>query len=308
MVVKAQVPARAIAGAMIRLAVWCAAAGGAAAQAPPAVPPPMEQRTADCAISTYASDVLVCADAELRAADRRLASLLETSARAGVTDDGVWLEPATAWFRRRSLCAFSAEHRGCLAAAYRERMAVLELLLATRGWASPLELACDQDSWRGQWRRTRDGLEGMVLVDGAGHTVGVALSGGDGPDWHPFLRFEADGHDLTLSWAGGIRRCRQTTALDVASNEALRGHVDAVDAMAAAAKADRAGGRLDARAYGEVLRRLREHELAVYAEARLRRFTQAIDEHYWHRSRLKFPSVTQLELDRIADLAAIINP
>ncbi len=301
----ARFQARTVGGTKLCLVLWSAAAAGAAAQAPPTVPPPVAQRTADCAASTYASDVLVCGDAELREADRRLTDLLLTAAQAGVEDVGALLEPATDWFRRRSLCAFSAEHHRCLAAAYRERTAVVELLVAAQGWASPIDLACEQDSWHGQRRRARDGLEGMVIVDDAGRTVGVAVSGGDGPDWRPFLRFEAEGRELRISGAGGARRCRQTTALDAASDEALRGHVEAVDALAAAAKADRASRRLDARAYGVVLRRLREHELAVYAEARLRTFAQAIDQHYWYRSRLKFPSVTQQELDRMADPAAI---
>lgn len=262
---------------------------------------------AGCAASVYASDVLVCGDAELLQTDRRLASLLVTAAQAGVEDHGVLLESATDWFRRRSLCAFSTEHRRCLAAAYRERTAVMELLVATRGWARPLELACQQASWRGQWLRTRDGLEGVVLGDETGRTVGVAFSGGDGPDWRPFLRFESLGHELTVSWAGGTRRCRQATALRAASDDALRGHVEAIDALAAAAKADRASGRLDVRAYRVLLGRLREHELAVYAEARLRTFAQPIDQHYWSRSRCKFPSITQQELDRMANPAAGIS-
>jgi hypothetical protein len=271
------------------------------------VPPPVEQRAADCGASAYASDGLVCGDAELLQVDRRLAGLLETADQAGVEDRGALLESATAWFRRRSLCAFSTEHRGCLAAAYRERTAVLELLLASRGWARPLGLACQQDSWRGQWLRTPDGLEGLVLVDEHGRTVGVAFSEADGPDWRPFLRFESSGHELIVTGAGETRRCRQTTALDAAADVELRGHVEAIDALAAAAKADHASGRLDVQAYGVVLRRLREHELEVYAEARLRTFAQPIDHNYWYRSRFKFPSVTQQELDRIADRVAGIT-
>jgi hypothetical protein len=110
-----------------------------------------------------------------------------------------------------------------------------------------------------------------------------------------------------VSWAGGTRWCRQTTALDAASDDALRGHLEAIDALAAGARADHASGRLDARAYGVLLGRLRQHELAVYAEARLRTFTQPVEQHYWYRSRFKFPSVTQQELDRIADPAAAIT-
>ena len=105
----AQVLARTVVGALFDLARWSAAARVVAAQAPPPVPPPVEQRTADCAARVYASDVLVCDDPDLWQADRRLAGLLLTAAQAGVEEHGPLLEPATAWFRRRSLCAFSTE-------------------------------------------------------------------------------------------------------------------------------------------------------------------------------------------------------
>jgi uncharacterized protein len=306
MATMAHVPVRRIGGAILHMVLWCGAARVAAGQAPAAVPPPVDQQTADCAASTYASDVLVCGDAELRHSDGRLAGLVATAAQAGVADRGALLESATDWFRRRSLCAFSTEHRRCLAAAYRERTAVLELLVGTHGWARPLELACEQAAWRGQRLRTQEGLDGLVLVDEAGRTLGVAFSGGEGPAWRPFLRFESSGRELTVSWAGGTRRCHQTTALDAAPDDALRGHLAAIDALAAAARADHASGQLDRWAYRVVLGRLREHELAVYAEARLRTFAQPIDEHYWYRSRFKFPSITQQELDRIGDPAAVI--
>jgi uncharacterized protein len=91
------------------------------AQAP--VPPPVEQSTADCARPTYASDQLVCNDAELRAFDGRLKELLLQNSSI---IPGVFQESDEQWFKRRSRCAFEVEHKKCLSEAYTDRFAVLE--------------------------------------------------------------------------------------------------------------------------------------------------------------------------------------
>ena len=101
----------------------------AAAQGAPlgAVPPPVEQATANCANPVYASDQLVCSDRELKGRDAQLAALVGQAPIAGA----VLMESDSAWFSRRSRCAFSSDHRACLAAAYGERIALHEALAAS---------------------------------------------------------------------------------------------------------------------------------------------------------------------------------
>jgi len=86
-----------------------------------ATPPPPAQLTADCTSPTYASDVLVCEDAGLRELDKSLARRIEqlTQATANPSRD----ESDQEWFRRSRLCAFEAEQRECLVAAYCMRLA-----------------------------------------------------------------------------------------------------------------------------------------------------------------------------------------
>ncbi|MEO9132848.1 MAG: hypothetical protein ABI240_16810 [Sphingomonas sp.] len=90
------------------------------------VPPPMPQTVADCARPVYATDQLVCEDPELLSLDRQLGDLMSK-----IPNDllqGKWIEEPTAWFRRSRLCAFKEDHLGCIAQAYRDRIAVLSAL------------------------------------------------------------------------------------------------------------------------------------------------------------------------------------
>jgi uncharacterized protein len=89
--------------------------------APPAVPPPVEQSSADCARPTYASDHLVCGNADLRRLDGELVTLLA----AGPEPSGLWIEPHYDWLRRSRMCASLAGHAACVRAAYRERIGLL---------------------------------------------------------------------------------------------------------------------------------------------------------------------------------------
>ena len=90
-----------------------------------AIPPPPMQSVADCERPTYASDQLVCGDAELLALDRELRDLLATVDLQTQVAPASLFEPQDLWFRRRSLCAFSELHAACLKAAYSERIAVI---------------------------------------------------------------------------------------------------------------------------------------------------------------------------------------
>jgi uncharacterized protein len=215
--------------AAITAVLWAAVVAALSGQdRPAAVPPPPDQQTADCIRPTYATDVLVCGDPALLETDRQLVRLYDAAEAAGLRIEGVVTESSTEWLRRRSLCAFSANHRECVEAAYRERISVVQALMAAQGGTAPLR---------------------------------------------PSL--------------GGL------------SDGALRERVEAIDDLFERAKAARASGQLNAAAFGAVVRWLREQELAVHAEAKLRTFADPATDHYWHRSRLKFPTLVEQELARL---------
>ena len=66
-----------------------------------AVPPPPEQVAANCEAPTYASDMLVCADADLRPLDTRMREAWAAVDFASVVAQEAWVEAQDAWFRRR---------------------------------------------------------------------------------------------------------------------------------------------------------------------------------------------------------------
>jgi uncharacterized protein len=88
-----------------------------------AVPPPPVQVTANCDAPAYASDFLVCADAALRQLDAVLAQVIVQ--RIGDSSESAARESDHDWFRRSRMCAFEADHRECLRAAYCARIALL---------------------------------------------------------------------------------------------------------------------------------------------------------------------------------------
>lgn len=139
--------------------------------APLAVPPPVEQSSADCERPTYASDQLVCGNADLRRMDGELLALLGV----GPEPAGPWIEPQADWFRRSRTCAFSARHAACLDAAYRERIG---LLRAARRPPTAV-LACRPVSLKAALQP-----EGLLIVDGT-NLAGIAARATDG--WQPFL-------------------------------------------------------------------------------------------------------------------------
>lgn len=92
------------------------------------VPPPVAQVSADCAAPVYATDLLVCSDPTLRALDAQLLRFWVMAEGRHRLDDAERAAHAE-WFRNRSLCAFDADHRGCVVAAYHSRIATLLALL-----------------------------------------------------------------------------------------------------------------------------------------------------------------------------------
>jgi len=78
-------------------------------------------------------------------------------------------------------------------------MSVVQALLAARAGTAPLILRRGADQWRGPHVRTAAGLEALVLSDGAGRPVGVALAAAEGPDWTASVTYVATGGDRALT-------------------------------------------------------------------------------------------------------------
>jgi len=163
-----------------------------AAQLTP-VPPPLEQFQAECTRPQYASDTLVCGDAELLAADTQVAALASTSpARAA---DAIWEDQAS-WLRRRSLCAFKTDHRGCLIAAYADRRAVL--VASARAATQPIR--CN-GAWTGRTLASSPLATGEALtITENGQLVAVATP--PGTAWQPWLVWHAAGSRIELQPKG----------------------------------------------------------------------------------------------------------
>jgi uncharacterized protein YecT (DUF1311 family) len=165
-----------------------------------AVPPPPEQVVADCARPTYASDALVCADPGLLGLDRQVADALKRIQSTIVATPTSLVESQDAWFRRRSQCAFSAQHADCLKAAYSERIAVLDVLgnvspaLAQAGTLA----RCSGAPWGTIDVRVVAAGGPLIVLADAGRVLAVALDVQPREDWAAFVRFVADGETIRL--------------------------------------------------------------------------------------------------------------
>lgn len=179
------------------LAVVLASPAAAQTGLPAPVPPPIEQTGADCARPQYASDRLVCEDTQLRAMDADVAALAQ--ALPGQANGSQW-EDQAAWFRRRSRCAFEADHRACLSAAYADRRAVL--IAATAPANRPLR--CD-----GTWRS-------LALLASAGSAIAIRTDGRlltvatpPATAWQPWVALRQSGRRIKLRpMKGPVIRCR----------------------------------------------------------------------------------------------------
>lgn len=175
-------------------------AGPAAIGQPAPVPPPIVQIRADCARPQYASDTLVCGDPELAALDAEVAGLAATApARAAAA---IWEDQAE-WFRRRSLCAFNANHRDCLIAAYVDRRSVL--IAAT---APATEKLICTGAWRGLAVTGSLAASGQPVTFRAnGALLGVATMKNSG--WQPILAWRAGKPGVKLKAQDGRQyNCR----------------------------------------------------------------------------------------------------
>jgi uncharacterized protein len=153
------------------------------------VPPPIDQRHADCARPQYASDILVCSDAELLAIDAEVAAL--ASAPPVLADGAIW-EGQAAWLRRRSLCAFKDDHRGCLVAAYTDRRAVLAAAAAP----SVAPLAC-AGHWRGRHLTSSTVAAGQPVTLRENDVL-LAVATPSAAAWQSILGWRGAGNSIRL--------------------------------------------------------------------------------------------------------------
>lgn len=170
-----------------------------------AVPPPPEQSTANCDTPTYASDHLVCADRGLLTLDRRMVDLLAGGSSSPPTSALHWFEPQDAWFRRRSLCAFSERHAACLRAAYSERIVLLTALNeAAKGQRHPgVRAFCPGAPWgNGSVRLHAPARGPLTIEDARGNLLVVATAIRPQDDWSPFVRFAFQGNGIRIEPRG----------------------------------------------------------------------------------------------------------
>jgi uncharacterized protein YecT (DUF1311 family) len=173
-----------------------------------AIPPPPDRFLANCESPTYASDVVVCDHDELAAMDQRVAELyeplrevFEPDGTGSLLDEAALFESQEAWFRRRSLCAFSVRHADCLRAAYEERLAVLGAIDMHRRQPSGevLHAVCRDAPWGLAPTLIGATQRGEIILGGeAGRIRAVAVGQAPRDDWTPYLRHEADGSQLRL--------------------------------------------------------------------------------------------------------------
>lgn len=169
-------------------------ASSAAAAQPAPVPPPLAQLGADCIRTQYASDMLVCGDAGLSALDAKVAGL---AAAAGRTATDAVLEDQAAWMRRRSLCAFKADHRACLLAAYTDRLAALTAgpAVATQTWQC-------SGAWQGRRLTISAPVIGQPLTIREDSRL-LAIATPKIAAWQPFLAWRATGNRIRLEAQDG---------------------------------------------------------------------------------------------------------
>lgn len=150
-----------------------------------AVPPPVVQQGANCSSPVYASDRLVCEDQELRAIDAEI-TRRSSVADAAELSSGSALESNETWFRRRSRCAFEADHRGCLLDAYHDRGLVLDAVVAPQ--SNQQRLKCERP-WSGRPLALSTAGNDTVIVREGNRLLAVATSPLARSAWKPALTF-----------------------------------------------------------------------------------------------------------------------
>lgn len=181
--------------------VLAAVAGAGDLTPPAAAPPPMPQQSANCDRPTYASDQLVCVDAQLRAMDDQYRSLL---GQQGVLASAAVWEEDLLWFRRRSRCAFEAEHRACLVQAYSDRIATVEAARSSAQAMSWRPVPCD-GPWQGiTVRAIRGEADDRIVFRDAEGVLAVAAPMPALGHWPPYLGYAMQGSGVTLRTVAGL--------------------------------------------------------------------------------------------------------
>ena len=83
-----------------------------------------------------------------------------------------------------------------------------------------------------------------------------------------------------------------------ADDRSFRFRVQSVDSLFERVKGALGEQKIALSAYRAMLELLREEEAAISEEARAHQFRDEAESNYWHRGRLKFPSLLQTELSR----------
>jgi uncharacterized protein len=156
----------------------------AQAATPAAIAAPIEQSTADCTIPTYATDRLVCSNAELSALDQTLARMLTDLPSQARGADNPWLEEQQNWFKRRSLCAFEESHLECARRAYRTREAEMDALASHADDGKPLR--CPSLPAASRYTISNEGL--MIIRARQGEVL-VAAWPEEDKGWRPFVSY-----------------------------------------------------------------------------------------------------------------------
>lgn len=181
--------------ATLALSAWLLSSSAqTSAQMP--VPPPAEQISADCARPIFASDQLVCGDTELRQLDRKLAQTVSQNAALRSTE---FIEDGSQWFKRRSRCAFEADHRGCLVAAYQDRITIIEGGSSTSDRGVPGK--CKLLGRVSVSRLSNGYLVVRSVNDGA--FIAIASTSSGSTVWKSMLSYSERGHIIDFSSQDG---------------------------------------------------------------------------------------------------------
>lgn len=169
-----------------------------------AVPPPATESGADCNRPEYATDRLVCADAELLAIDRETDALAIQIGQDALVGIEPTLESQSTWFRRRSMCAFDKSHRQCAIDAYTERQSVLlGLMRLDESAKTPTFLCHTEGSHRSDFE-AQFVAENLLALLQRDRIVGVAMLKAQSSSWQPYLSYVASDAEVKITQGASI--------------------------------------------------------------------------------------------------------